>query len=93
MERLYSKRLTDKESIDEHIRDMTEIFNELPLMTVTHFNEEEQVIHPLASLLKAFSMVVTALEKKTTMSAMETVTKWLCHEECQMSNRSGDLAE
>ena len=59
--RLYSKRLADGESVDEHIRDMTEIFSELAVIG-DPLNDEEQVIHLLASLPDSFSMLVTALE-------------------------------
>ena len=59
--KLYSLRLKDGESVQKHIRKMTEIFEGLAVID-NPVSEEDRVVHLLASLPDSFSMLVTALE-------------------------------
>ena len=86
--KLYSMRLAEGQSVDEHIKVMTEIFNELSVIG-DPLSEEDQVIHLLAGLPDSFNMLVTALEALATVPNMETVIERLRHEERKMSDKSG----
>jgi len=59
--KLHTLQLVDGESVQDHIRAMTELFNEFT--TVGHvISEEDRVVYLLASLPESFSALVTALE-------------------------------
>ena len=61
--KLHTLQLVDAESVQDHIRAMTELFNELtPVGDV--ISEEDCVVYLLASLPESFSALVTALEAK-----------------------------
>ena len=78
--KLYSLKLKDGESVQEHIKSMTETFNELSVVG-DPITEEDRVVHLLASLPDSYSMLVTALEACPDVPKMETVTERLLHEE------------
>lgn len=59
--RLYSLKLSEGGSVQEHIRKMTEIFEELAVVS-DPVQEEDHVVHMLASLSESYSVLVTALE-------------------------------
>ena len=59
--KLYSLRLKEGAPVQEHIKKMTEIFDELSVID-DPITEEDRVVHLLASLPDSFSMLVTALE-------------------------------
>ena len=78
--RLYSLKLKEGDSVQEHIRIMTEIFEELPVIG-DPVKEEDRVVHLLASLPESYNMLVTALEASSDVPHMEVVTERLLHEE------------
>ena len=84
--KLYTLRLKDGESIQQHIKAMTEIFDSLAVIG-DPVDEEDRVVHLLASLPESFNMLVTALEANPEVPKMETVTERLLHEERKMKDR------
>ncbi|KAK3888840.1 hypothetical protein Pcinc_007106 [Petrolisthes cinctipes] len=78
--RLYALRLKEGGSVQEHIKTMTEIFNELSVIGDQR-NEEDRVVHLLASLPESYDMLVTALEANFEIPKMEFVTEKILHEE------------
>ena len=65
---------------------MTEIFNELSVIG-TEMDEEDKVVHLLASLPSTYATLVTALEANAAVPSMEVVTERLLHKECKRSDR------
>ena len=84
--RLYSLRLKEGESVQEHIRKMTELFEELAVVD-DPVKEEDRVVHLLASLPETYDMLVTALEANSDVPKMEVVTERLLHEERKQRDR------
>ena len=64
--KLYSLLLKDGDSVQEHIKAMTEIFNGLSVIGDS-VSEENRVVHLLASLPDQYNMLVTALEANADM--------------------------
>lgn len=62
------------ESVQDHIKNMTEIFNELAIVGVA-IKDEDRVVYLLASLPDSYSTLVTALEVSETVPTMEVVTE------------------
>ena len=85
--KLYGLKLEEGASVRDHIKDITEIFNELAIIGDA-VEEEDRVVHLLASLLESYDMLVTALEANDKVPAMETVTERLLHEERKMANKA-----
>ena len=69
-------QLNEGESVQEHIRQMTELFNALSEMDVP-LSEEDRVIYLLASLPDSFSVLVTALEASSDVPKMDIVIERL----------------
>ncbi len=84
--RLYNTKLKTGGSVKDHIRDLTEIFNEMAVVGDA-VEEEDRVVHLLASLPEEYNMLVTALEASEKVPALETVTERLLHEERKRSGR------
>ena len=84
--KLYSLRLKDGDSVQEHVKEMTEIFNGL-LVIGDPVSDENRVVHLLASLPDSFNMIVTALEANPQVPKMEVVTERLLHEERKLRDR------
>ena len=59
--KLYSLRLKDGESVQGHIKEMTELFEALTVIG-DPVTEEDRAVYLLASLPDSFNMLVTALE-------------------------------
>ncbi|KAK3893175.1 hypothetical protein Pcinc_003000 [Petrolisthes cinctipes] len=53
--RLYALRLKEGGSVQEHVKTMTEIFNELSVIG-DQMNEEDRMVHLLASLPESYDM-------------------------------------
>ena len=67
--------------MNEHIKTMTEIFEELAVIG-DPVSEEDRVVHLLASLPQSFDMLVTALEAQSdNVPKWELVTERLLHEQ------------
>ena len=85
--KLYSLRLREGESVHEHIKAMTELFEALAVIG-DPVTEEDQVVHLLASLPDSYDMLVTALEANSeAVPKMEIVTERLLHEERKMKEK------
>ena len=87
--RLYSLRLTEGESVQEHIRKLTEIFDELAVIGNPVEEEEDRVVHLLASLPESYNVLVTVLEANSEVPKMEVVTERLLHEERKQKEKEG----
>ena len=81
--KLYSLKLKEDGSVQDHIKSMVEIVDALSVMG-DHVEEEDRVVHILASLPDSFGMLVTALEANSEVPAMEVVIERLLHEEKKM---------
>ena len=74
-------RLKEGESVQEHIRQMTEIFESLSIMD-DPVSDEDRVVHLLASLPDSYGMLMTTLVANfETVPKMEVVTERLLHED------------
>ena len=78
--RLYSLKMRKGESVQDPIRILTEIFDELAVIG-SPVEEEDRVVHLLASLPESYGVLVTALEASSEVPKMEVVTERLLHEE------------
>ena len=78
--KLYSLQLKDREPIQKHIKCITELFHELAIVG-DPLDKENKVVHLLASLLKSYNMLVTALEASPEVPKIDVVTKCLIHED------------
>ena len=78
--KLHTLQLKDEESVQDHIKVMTELFNELTAVGDA-ISEEDCVVYLLASLLDSFGALVTALEANEDIPKMEIVTEKLLHTE------------
>ena len=89
--KLYALQLRDGDSVPQHIKAMTEVFD--PLSVVGDpVPEEDRVVHLLASLPESYSMLVTALQTNAEVPKMERVTERLLHEERKLKYRGGDAS-
>ena len=85
--RLYATRLQDGGSVQQHIKEMTELFESLAVIGDA-ITEEDRVVHLLASLPDTFDMLVTALEANSdNVPAMENVTERLLREEQKLKGK------
>ena len=88
--KLYSLRLKDGESVQKHIKAMTELFEALAVIDAP-VSEEDKVVHLLASLPDSFGMLVTALEANSeVVPKMENVTERLLHEEQKLKEKESE---
>ena len=71
--KLYSLQLREDGAVQEHIKEMTEIFDELSVIG-DPLSEEDRVVYLLASLPESYNMLVTALEANAEVPKMEVVT-------------------
>lgn len=78
--RLHSTHLKEGGKVQEHIKALTEIFHELAVVG-SPVEEEDRVVHLLASLPQSFNVLVTALEANPEVPPWETVTERLLNEE------------
>ena len=81
--RLYSLKLKEGDSAHNHIKLMTETFDELSVIGDS-LNEEDRVVHLLASLPESYDVLVTALEASQDVPKWALVTKRLLYEENKM---------
>ncbi len=87
--KLYSLKLLEGESVLEHVRKMTELFNGLAAVG-DPLSDEDRVVHLLASLPESYSVLVTALEASPEVPKIELVTERLLHEERKLRSSSND---
>ena len=84
--KLYSLHLKEGDSVQDHIRAMTEIFEALAVIS-DPVTEKDRVVHLLASLPDSFNMLVIALEANADVPEMEVVTERLLNEERKMRDK------
>ena len=90
--RLYSLKLREGDSIQEHMKRMVEIFEELAVIG-DPVQEEDQVIHLLAGLPESYSMLVTALEANADVPKMDVVMERLLHEERKQKDKESNAKQ
>ena len=78
--KLFSLHLKEGESVQQHVKVMTEVFETLSVIGDS-ITEEDHVVHLLASLPEAYDMIMTAHESSPNVPVMETVIERLYHEE------------
>ena len=66
--------------MQKHVKMLTEIIDELSVIG-DPLEEENQVIHLLASLRESYDMLVMALEASPEVPKLEIVTERFLHEE------------
>ena len=88
--RLHSLKLKEGQSVQEHVKNMTEIFNELAIIG-DNISDEDRVVYLLASLPESFDVLVTALEANATVPEMETVMERLLHEERKLKEKDPSI--
>lgn len=76
--RMYSMKLSDGGSLQDHLKSFIEIFDELAVVGDA-LSEEDKVINLLASLPESFSTLVTAFETLETAPIFEVITERLLH--------------
>ncbi len=84
--KLHSVRLHEGASVQDHVKTMTELFNELAVVG-DKIEDDDRVIYLLASLPESFSVLVTALEASQDVPNMESVIERLLHEEQKRKER------
>ena len=85
--KLYSLRMNNGDSVQSHIKEMTEIFNNLSVIGDA-VSEDDRVVYLLASLPDSYNMLVTALESNADVPKMELVTERLLHEERKLKGKA-----
>ena len=79
-QKLFSLQLAEGRSVQQHIKFMSEICDELSAIGET-ISEEDRVVYHLASLPESYSVLVTALEANTDVPSLAIVREKLLHEE------------
>ena len=82
---LYSMRLKPNDNLQDHLKRMMEIFDELAVIGDPH-KDEDRVICLLSSLPEKFSTLVTALEACDTIPSWGTVVDRLIHEDSKVAS-------
>ena len=90
--KLHSLRLNEGGSVQDHIRQMTELFRSLAEMD-SPLTEEDKVVYLIASLPDSFGVLVTALEASPNVPTMDVVTECLLHQEQKINDRAGAVDE
>ena len=85
--KLYSLRLREGDAVQEPIKEMTELFDELSVVG-DPVSEEDCVVYLLASLPESYSMLVTAFEANADVPKIEIITDRLLHEERKQKGRA-----
>ena len=88
--KLHNLKLKDGQSVQKHVKALTEIFDKLSIIG-DPLDEENQVVHLLASLPESYDMLVTALEASPEVPKLDVVTERLLHEESK--RREKEVAE
>ena len=83
--KLFSMRLAERGSVQENIKSLTEVCNELSAIGEP-IKEEDRVVYHLASLPEFYSVLVTALEANSEVPTLAVVIEWLLHEETKMKS-------
>jgi len=76
--KLFSLRLAEDGSVQDHIKSLTEIFDALSVVDEP-VKEEDRVVYLLASLPECYSVIVTALEANPNVPEFSVVTERLLY--------------
>ncbi len=87
--KLNSLKLKDGDAVQEHIKVMIETFDALSVVGDT-IEEEDCMVHLLASLPDSFNMLVTAFKACEDVPKMEVITERLLHEERKLRERDAE---
>ena len=79
-------KLKEGQSVQEHVKNMTEIFNKLVIIG-DNISDEDTVVYLLASLPESFDILVNAPEVNSTVPKIETVVERLLHEERKLQEK------
>ena len=90
--KLFSMRLAEGGLVQDHIKSMTEVCDELSVVGEP-VKEEDRVVYLLASLPECYNVLVTALEANTEVPTLAVVTERLLHEEMKMKSRSNQPSQ
>ena len=85
--KLFSLRLAEGGSVQDHIKLMTEICDELSAIG-ERVSDEDRVVYLLASLPDSYSVLVTALEASTNVPTLAIVRERLLHEETKLKGKA-----
>jgi len=85
--KLFSMTLAEGGSVQDHIKAMTEVCDELSVIGEP-VKEEDRVVYLLASLPECYNVLVTALEANAEVPTLAVVTERLLHEETKMKSRA-----
>ena len=83
--KLFSMRLAEGGSVQDHIKSLTEVCDQLAAVGEP-VKEEDRVVYLLASLPECYSVLVTALEANSDVLALAVVIERLLHEETKMKS-------
>ena len=85
--KLFTMKFADSGSMREHIKKMTEVFDELAAIAEP-ISDEDKVVYLLAGLPESYDVLVTALESGSdTVPALESVTERLLREELKLKDQ------
>ena len=84
--KLFSLRLAEGGSVQQHIKCMSEICDEMSAISET-VSEEDRVVYLLASLPESYNVLVTALEANADVPSLAVVRERLLHEESKMKSK------
>ena len=90
--KLYNLKLKDGQSMQKHVKILTEIFDEMSIIG-DPVDEENQGVHILASLPGSYHMLVKALEASPEVPKLEIVTEGLMHEETKQREKESSTIE
>ena len=91
-QKLFSMRLREGGSVQDHIKYMIEMCDELSVIGEA-ISEEALVVYLLASLPANYSVLVTALETSAEVHRLTVVRECLLHEETKMKSKSNQLGQ
>ena len=86
--KLHRLKLDENRPIQEHIKAMIEIFEELAVIG-SPMEEEDRVVQILTSLPDSYNMLVTAFEASSEVPKIEIVTERLLNEERKIKEKRG----
>lgn len=85
--KLYGLKLKDDGLMQDHVKSMVEIFDELAVIG-DEIEEEDRVVHILASMPERLNTIVTALEANTEVPSLDVVIERLLHEERKQKEKN-----
>ena len=85
-------RLAEGGSVQDHIKYMIEICDELSVIGVAK-SEEDQVVYLLVSLPESYNVPMTALETSAKVTRLTVVRERLLHEKTKMKSKSNQLGQ